>query len=178
MISFCFTIRFVTSHIRTRICEVDSVKPRSLTSRHIMLDAYGCPSSFIVPVRLSDLPTLVPALPHMVTGTQAQRATQLCPQVPPCRLSIELYVHVSLVASTGLMSAVHTMVVRGSLVDSTGCLYPSIPCCPSMLYPSHPIFLGSVQRHGPDSHFPHNQDLIPRLSGPSALSGLRPPLSP
>ena len=110
MISFCFTIRFVTSHIRTRICEVDSVKPRSLTSRHITLDAYGCPSSFIVPVRLSDLPTLVPALPHMVTGTQAQRATQLCPQVPPCRLSIELYVHVSLVASTGLMSAVHTMV--------------------------------------------------------------------
>ena len=33
------------------------------------LDAYGCPSSFMVPrPQLSDLPTLVPALPHMVTG--------------------------------------------------------------------------------------------------------------
>ena len=177
MISFCFTIRFVTSHIRTRICEVDSVKPRSLTSRHITLDAYGCPSSFIVPVRLSDLPTLVPALPHMVTGTQAQRATQLCPQVPPCRLSIELYVHVSLVASTGLMSAVHTMVCPW-IPRGLHRLPVSVHSLLSMPYPSHPIFLGSIQRHGPDSHFPHNQDLIPRLSGPSALSGLRPPLSP
>ena len=80
------------------------------TSSQETLDAYGCPSSFMVPrLQLSDLPTLVPALPHMVTGTQAQQATRLCPQVS-CRLSIELYVHGSPVDSTGPMSAVHTMV--------------------------------------------------------------------
>ena len=80
--------------------------PRDILS----LDAYGCHSRYIVPSpQLSDLPTLVPLLPHMVTGTQAQRATRLCPQVS-CRLSIELYVHGSPVDSPGLMSAVHTLV--------------------------------------------------------------------
>ena len=69
-------------------CKLDWRKTRSLILRDIRLCACGCPGSFIVPrPQLSDLPTLVPALPHMVTGTQAQRATQLCPQVS-CRLSI------------------------------------------------------------------------------------------
>ena len=145
--------------------------PRDILS----LDAYGCPSRYIVPSpQLSDLPTLVPVLPHMVTGTQTQRATRLCPQVS-CRLSIELYVHGSPVDSPGLMSAVHTMVCPCGLHRSPVSVHSLLSMLP---YPSHPIFPGSIQRHGPDSHFPHNQDFIPRLSGPSALSGLRPPLSP
>ena len=88
-----------------------------------------------------DLPTLVSALSHLVTGAHAQQAAQLCPQVPclvsagplvPCSLSVHRAV-CPCVSSTGIVLAVHTMVC------------PWIPhvfrLCPvHALRPSHPIF--------------------------------------
>ena len=142
------------------------------TSSQETLDAYGCPSSFIVPVRLSDLPTLVPALPHMVTGTQAQRATLLCPQpVVPCRLSIHRAVcpWVSCRLRRSHVGCPH----NGMSVDPSWT--PQVACISvhtTALTSHFPAW--SIHRPGPDSHFPHNQDLIPRLSGPRPLAGSAP----
>ena len=156
-------------------CDV-SLQSHSATSPRAM--CMSCIAEFMFAPQ--DLPTLVSVLSHLVTGAHAQQAAQLCPQVPcllsagfvPCSLSVHRAV-CPCVSSTGILLAVHTMVC------------PWIPhhvfsVSVHALRPSHPIFQKrSVQeRHGPDSHFPHNQDLIQRLSWVSALSGPRPPLSP
>ena len=84
-----------------------------------------------------DLPTLVSAPSHLVTGAHAQQAAQLCPQVPclvsagplvPCSLSVHRAV-CPCVSSTGIMSAVHTMVCPWiPHVFSVSVSAPSMPC--------------------------------------------------
>ena len=110
---------------------------------------------------------------HMVTGTQAQRATLLCPQpVVPCRLSIHRAVcpWVSCRLRRSHVGCPH----NGMSVDpSTGCLYlrpyhgPDIPFSRLVHPPSRTRFPLSAQSR------PH-----PAPFRASALSGLRPPLSP
>ena len=109
---------------------------------------------------------------HMVTGTQAQRATLLCPQpVVPCRLSIHRAVcpWVSCRLRRSHVGCPH----NGMSVDPSWT--PQVACISvhtTALTSHFPAW--SIHRPGPDSHFPHNQDLIPRLSGPRPLAGSAP----
>ena len=108
----------------------------------------------------------------MVTGTQAQRATLLCPQpVVPCRLSIHRAVcpWVSCRLRRSHVGCPH----NGMSVDPSWT--PQVACISvhtTALTSHFPAW--SIHRPGPDSHFPHNQDLIPRLSGPRPLAGSAP----
>ena len=89
-----------------------------------------------------DLPTLVSALSHLVTGAHAQQAAQLCPQVPclvsagplvPCSLSVHRAV-CPCVSSTGVVLAVHTMVCPW--IPHVFSVSVSAPSCPAS-FPSH-----------------------------------------